>query len=206
MRQSIRLIACVAVLLSIVVVLPLKADACTCCANWGSWYEDEEPLREYHVGELARLRFSPRAKLFQTDVDGHPGLSGEANPTGDFSVSLSAVQRHWELLVRHKGLGTGRLRFNIPNAAITFGVDLHDGKHGGGGGPLLYKELRMEGPVNGDGMFGRGMAPGTRFRLLLQGRGNNCIASDQYTHWNLRVFGRKANYSFYGSIERPKRD
>jgi hypothetical protein len=94
----------------------------------------------------------------------------------------------------------GSLTFSIPKTATFYGVDPQDGREGSGGGPILYKEIRMEGTVSGDGIFTKGIVPGTRYRLVLQGRGNNCMAKEEFKNWNLQVKGRRAEFSFYGMI------
>ena len=58
---------------------------------------------------------------------------------------------------------------------------------GGGGGPLLYRELRLEGSLTATGAL-----RGTRYRLVLQGRGNNCLNAGDLRAWHLDVSGGAA--------------
>jgi hypothetical protein len=98
---------------------------------------------------------------------------------------------------------TGSLEFTTPKAGKRFFIDVHDGKMGGGGGPLLYKELRLRVPLTGTGIFEPGMAGGPKARLVFQGRGNVCTAAEQFTHWTLVVSGPKASYVLFGALATP---
>jgi hypothetical protein len=183
--------------------LPIRASACACCANWGAWYERKQSMDESALQELARLRLSGKAKLFLTDGPDPEGVLLSSPAYQDFTISLSRRQSQWVLAVKGTGKDTGSLTLSIPQTAVSFGADLHDGREGGGGGPLLYKELRLDGTVSGIGFFSKGVIAGTRFRLVLQGRGNNCMAAEDFKSWNLQVFGRRAKFSFYGSFDTP---
>ncbi|PWT83255.1 MAG: hypothetical protein C5B44_00905, partial [Acidobacteria bacterium] len=80
---------------------------------------------------------------------------------------------------------------------------IHDGKVNGGGGPLLYKEWRFEGLVNGTGFFQPGIIAPTKYFLVLQGRGNGCDNAEDFTHWRLEITGKKAGYALYGELGKP---
>jgi hypothetical protein len=167
-------------------VIPLagagSALACACCAERGTWYEARSPLGATERRELARLRFTT-ARYVLTPA-------GEATPTRAFRVTAKLAGRTW----RWQIAATGTLTFRLPSTATTFATDLHDGKLSGGGGPLLYKELRLAGRLTATGAL-----QGTRYVLVLQGRGNNCLNAADFRSWYLEVDG-KPRHQLYGTF------
>lgn len=94
---------------------------------------------------------------------------------------------------------TGSLVLFLPRSATSFGADMHDYPEGSAG-PILYKEWRFQGLAGGSGIFKKGIIPGTKFHLILQGRGNNCLSSTDFKNWRLEIEGPRASYAFYGSL------
>lgn len=179
-------------------IFPAKVYACACCADSGQWSQSSQKLSDFDFQEINRLQFSSSAKIFQTASGETPGVASNST---NYILSLSKNQRRWNFQFRDEQGKTGTLTVTIPSNAISFKTDLYDNQQGGGGGPLLYKELRLEGRVTGNGIFAKGITPDTKFRLILQGRGGNCMASEEFKNWNLQVFGSRSNYSFYGSLK-----
>ncbi len=108
----------------------------------------------------------------------------------------------WKLNFTDDKSKTGMLNLPMPTSMVAFAADIHDGKEGGAGGPLLYKELRFKHKVqSGTGIFKNGIAPATEYFFVLQGRGNNCLNASDFTHWRLEITGRKAGYAFYGNLK-----
>ncbi|BAZ11200.1 hypothetical protein NIES4071_30260 [Calothrix sp. NIES-4071] len=95
---------------------------------------------------------------------------------------------------------TGTLSLTIPANLVSFKTDLYENR-GSSNQVILYKELRLEGKVAGNGIFAKGITPDTKFRLVLQGRGGNCMSAEDFKTWNLQVFGSRANFSFYSSFK-----
>ncbi|BAZ31539.1 hypothetical protein NIES4074_40120 [Cylindrospermum sp. NIES-4074] len=184
--------------LAMLLMFPAKVYACACCANAGTWSESSQKISDYEFNEINRLQFSPIAKINQTQRDENVGISSNS---ANYTFSLVKNQRRWNLQFKDEQGKTGTLTLTIPANAVSFKTDLYDNKQGGGGGPLLYKELRLEGKVLGNGIFTKGMTSDTKFRLVLQGRGNNCTSAENFKTWNLQVFGSRADYSFRGSFK-----
>jgi hypothetical protein len=65
----------------------------------------------------------------------------------------------------------------------------------------LYKEVRLTGKLAGNGIFASGINNDSRYKLILQGRGNHCLSSDDFKHWILEISGPQSSYSFYGSFK-----
>jgi len=191
---------------------PIHASACACCADWGEWAEETSEISEHVYGEIAELHFSRSANLFITDAfpDGISGMDATENSfTKPFNLTVTREGRKWTLVFKSTRGERGALVLTLPETATYFRADLHDGKQGGGGGPLLYKEARLNGQAWGNGIFAKGITPDTKFRLVLQGRGNRCLSAQDFKSWNLQISGPKAAYSFYGSfvksVEQKKR-
>ena len=71
---------------------------------------------------------------------------------------------------------------------------------------MLYKEWRFEGEVKGTGVFKAGIIARTKYVLVFQGRGNSCDEAEDFTHWRLKITGKKADYTFHGELSAPVRD
>ncbi|WP_242046583.1 hypothetical protein [Cylindrospermum sp. FACHB-282] len=184
--------------LGMFLMFPAKVYACACCANVGTWSETSQKISDYEFNEINRLQFSPTAKVNQTQRDENVGISSNS---ANYTFSVVKNQRRWNLQFKDEQGKTGILTLTIPRNAVSFKTDLYDNSQGGGSGALLYQELRLEGKLSGNGIFTKGITPDTKFRLVLQGRGNNCTSAENFKTWNLQVFGSRADYSFRGSFK-----
>jgi hypothetical protein len=169
---------------------PANAMMCACCADDGEWYQRAERLTADMRKEVNRVRFS----------DATNGLSGmEDAPFSDGKFELTrANNMQWQLKYAGAPGKSGTLSLPIPLRLVNFGADVHDGQQGGGGGPLLYKEWRFDGSANGTGVFKTWR--NSKFRLVLQGRGNHCTQAEDFKHWNLSVNHGASSLSVYGSV------
>jgi hypothetical protein len=187
--------------LTIPVVSPPATRACACCSDPGTWYERNDQTSDYELGEIERLKFSKKAKLFTTEADLPEGLEGIEPESDDYAYQLTQSQngRRWELTFKTEKKN-GSLSFTIPSTMVSFAVDLHDGTDKGLG-PLLYKEWRFTGPVDGTGMFKKSMTGKPEYKLVLQGKGNSCTDASNFKHWTLVINVPAGSYSFYGDFE-----
>ncbi len=172
---------------------------CACCAEPGEWFERTGKLESYEVTELRGVKFDATAKLYTTAA-GFEDMKGLPAQYESFGLT-DAFGRALELTLTFKGERgeTGAIVLRLPQVATNFGVDLHDYPEGSAG-PILYKEWRFGGLASGTGMFRRSVVPGTKFRLVLQGRGNNCLSSTDFKNWRLDITGPRADYAFYGAL------
>jgi hypothetical protein len=175
---------------------PKEVYACACCANAGEWSQTSQRISDFEFKEINSLQVSPNAKLYQTAGEVNTGISSDSS---NYTLSLNKKQRVWNLLFKDEKGKTGTLTLTIPNQGVSFKTDLYDSKQAGN--PQLYKELRLEGKVTGNGIFAKAITPDTKFRLVLQGRGGNCFIAENFNSWNLQVFGSKANFAFYSSFK-----
>jgi hypothetical protein len=159
------------------------AYACACCAEPGTWYQTNARLRPDERAELTKLRFKSARRMAS-------GAEGRFAPV-PLKAKLSGHTWLWQL-----DQNGATLTLHVPAVATTLAADLHDGKQGGGGGPLLYKELRLAGTMSSKSTI----LQGTRYRLVLQGRGNNCLNAADYRSWHLDILGGKRTYSLYGTF------
>lgn len=173
---------------------------CACCAEPGEWFEHTARLESYEVSELRNVKFDATAKLYTTAA-GFEGTKGLPAQYESFQLSDS-FGRALDLTLRFRGERgeTGSLVLRLPRVATSFGVDLHDYPEGSAG-PILYKEWRFSGAARGTGMFKRSVVTGTKFRLVLQGRGNNCLSSTDFKNWRLDLTGPRADFAFYGALK-----
>jgi hypothetical protein len=184
-------------------VLPGRAFACACCSNEGDYHIGLGRPSAYELSLMGQVRFGGKAQLFLTEADMEESARGLAHPAESYTLSGSLVGRVWRLAFR-EGNKTGTLNLPLPAKMLSYTADIHDGRTSAGGGPLLYKEWRFEGQVSGTGFFRDGIAPRTRYFLVLQGRGNGCQSAEDFTHWRLKITGRKADYAFHGQLANPQ--
>lgn len=203
MRGRRRALFSLAALAVIIFLAPSRARACACCSNEGDYYVNTGRPSEYERGIMRQLRFGPKASLYLTEADDEATAKGIAHRAESYALGGSLVGNVWRLTFREGGK-TGTLSLPLPARMTSYAADIHDGSTSPGGGPLLYKEWRFEGRAGGTGIFGAGVSAPTTYLLVLQGRGNGCQDANDFTHWRLRVSGRKASYAFYGELARPE--
>ncbi|MGB3206765.1 MAG: hypothetical protein WBB28_17405 [Crinalium sp.] len=181
-------------------MLPGKSLACACCAEVGQWYERSSSINNYELSQIQSLKFSPEAQLYLT-VPGFDVIKGLSSNSQKYTVSQSKNQRLWNLKFKDELGKTGNLTFKIPTKATFFATDAATrSPRDSNNEPILYKEMRMEGQVSGNGIFAKGMGNDTKFRLVVQGKGNQCLNTEDFATWNLQIFGSRASYSFYGKF------
>lgn len=192
------------VLLASLFLLPGRAWACACCSNTGDYHNSFGKPSEFHLNLMKEVRFGGTAHLYLTEADVEESARGLAHDATSYSLGGSLVGNVWKLTFRD-GNKSGTLNLPLPAKMSSHSADIHDGRTGGGGGPLLYKEWRFEGQASGTGLFKAGVVAPTRYVLVLQGRGNGCDSAEDFTHWRLKVTGRKADYAFYGELTDPNK-
>ncbi|HEX6182669.1 MAG TPA: hypothetical protein VFZ44_02080 [Pyrinomonadaceae bacterium] len=188
--------------LACVLLLPGRAWACACCSNAGDYYGGFARPSAYERSLLEQVRFDGTAHLYLTEADMEESARGLAHRAESYLLKGSLVGNVWRLEFR-EGNKSGTLSLPLPARMTSYTADIHDGQTSPGGGPLLYKEWRFEGQARGTGFFQAGTAAPTRYFLVLQGRGNGCQSAEDFTHWRLKVTGRKADYAFYGELADP---
>jgi hypothetical protein len=146
----------------------LTALACACCSNTGHYFSGAVDLDEHPLSELKRIRFARTAFLFATEAGIEEDSLGIEQPKQSYSVQGSFIGNVWRLTFR-SGANTGTLELPLPGKMWNHSADIHDGKLSAGGGPLLYKEWRLEGDIKGSGFFRTGTSAPAKYVLVLQG-------------------------------------
>lgn len=200
--MNFRRIALCLIAVSIAVLTPIQALACACCSNGGEYYRGSGKIVDFQLEIMKQMRLGDQAFLFSTEAGYEEEAIGLSSPTDKYSLVGSLPGNAWKLTFRD-GTKSGLLTLPMPLRMETFKADLQDGQTSDGGGPLLYKEWRLEGVVSGTGIFKPGMFGVTRYSLVLQGRGNGCDNAEDFKSWRLKVSGKKANYAFYGKMGKP---
>jgi hypothetical protein len=185
----------------LLVLMPSSTLACACCSNEGEYSRYLAKIRDYELEIIKQVQFGNQALLFTTARDLEEDSVGITNPQLEYSLNGSLVGKVWRLLFKDNSRA-GVLNLTLPLQMESFSVDLQDGQKSAGGGPLLYKEWRLQGPVGGFGFFKSGMVGPTRYYLVLQGRGNGCDNAEDFKSWRLEITGKKARYAFYGKLGR----
>lgn len=177
---------------------------CACCAEPGTWFHGSVRTDAEALAIVRDLGSRLSTASLYVDAAGLEDVRGITGASETYTLKRNGPQaRNWNVeFVDEKG-NRGTLTLVIPNSHVSYGADPGDGQMGGGGGPLLYKEWRFQGSSSGTGIFKRGAGAGTRFRLILQGRGNMCPAAEDFKTWILQVKGPRADFSFYGQFKHP---
>ena len=184
-------------------LLPIRVWACACCAYPGEYQIGFEKPNAYILSLMKRMRLGTMADRFVSDAEPDEGPIGLAHPVESYSLSGSLVGNVWKPTFRN-GDESGTLDLPLPAKMLRYAADIHDGRTKPGyPEPVLYKEWRFEGEVNGTGVFKAGITPRTKYVLVFQGRGNSCDGAEDFTHWQLKITGKKADYSFYGELGAP---
>lgn len=183
--------------------LPSRVLACACCSNTGDYHIGFGKPSEYEFSLMQQVRFGGTAHLYLTEADLEDSAKGLAHRAESYSVKGSLVGNVWKLEFRD-GSNSGTLSLPFPAKVLSYTADIRDGQTSPGGGPLLYKEWRFEGNVNGTGFFRAGIVAPTKYFLVLQGRGNACQSAEDFSHWRLNITGKKADYAFYGELANPE--
>ena len=183
--------------IALFLINPANAHACACCATAGIWSEYTDSLENYDVEQLNKLQYSPTAKLV-VGAAGFATIKGLASESETYTLSHSKNNRSWNFRLTDTKGKAGNLSFSLPPQKTEFGTDFYDK-------PVadyrLYKEVRLTGKLAGNGIFESGINNDSRYKLILQGRGNHCLSSDDFKHWILEISGPQSSYSFYGSFK-----
>ncbi len=187
-------------LLTLLILLPLNVFACACCAEHGHYSISYSNPGKFEIDELKRVRFSA-AELYLTAA-GRENIKGLTSKSEKFTVKSEVEKNGLNFIFEDDEGRAGSLNLRMPDSMIDFKADIHDGKKGGAGGPLLYKEWRLKYKVrNGTGFFENGIKGKTEYFLVLQGRGNVCTSAEDFTNWRLEISGKNANYAFFGKLK-----
>jgi hypothetical protein len=176
------------------------AAACACCTNQGQRRVGVETLDSGKREEIGRLRFSADAQLFSGEGD-PADIKGIAKSSGRYELHVAQEPNRCVFDFRDKAGGSGTLTLAIPATISIFEVDPRQGERPGGQGPTLYKEWRLTSAATGTGIFAPGMGGSQRITLILQGHGNSCTSSIDFTHWSIVVSGPKAQYTLFGDLQ-----
>lgn len=182
---------------------PCRVWACACCAHPGEYQIESVKPDEFQVSAIKRILFGTKADLWTGEADAEVAAKGLVHPSDSYSLTGSLVGNVWKLTFRN-GDDSGTLNLALPARMLRFAADIHgELAKPGYSEPLLYKEWRFEGDVNGTGVFKAGITAGTKYLLVFQGRGNSCDVAENFRHWQLKITGKKADYSFYGELGAP---
>lgn len=176
--------------------------ACACCSEEGQYVAEENgKASDVQTAEMAHLKFGPTVALYVGAGD-KDDVKGITTPAYQYSLAATfESDTDWRFSFRDEEGKTGTLWVPIKAAKVSIQkLDVHDGTKSAGGGPSLYKEWKFRGRVRGDGIFKAGVNASAEATLILQGRGNNCDAASDFTHWRLEVAGAKAKFAFVGEL------
>ena len=184
-------------------LLPSRVWACVCCAHPGEYQINFVKPDKFKLSVIKRIRFGTKAELWTGEAEPDVAAKGLAHPADSYSLAGSLVGNVWQLTFCN-GDESGTLNLPLPARMLRYAADIHNGRTKPGyPQPVLYKEWRFEGEVNGTGCFKAGINARTKYVLVFQGRGNSCDGAEDFTHWQLKITGKKADYAFHGELGAP---
>lgn len=171
------------------------ANYCACCAERGEYSIKTRKLEKFETDELKRLEIADTT-LF-TDGGFPENIKGISPLSEIFTSNLLMQNTLWKFTFKNDKNNSGVLNLTKAPTIVDFRTDTYNE-----GEPILYKELRFKYRLSGStGIFQKGFAPATEYFLVLQGKGNHCLAAEQFTHWRLEITGKKADYAFFGKLK-----
>lgn len=204
-------IASTLTVLTLIASFASNAFACACCAEPGTYFLSTGKPSEYALSVVKQFEFANKADLYMTEagfdmIKGLDPIHAELENDNsafmdDFDLVSAFTGQAWTFKIKTPNKGTqGTLTLPVPTQMVTFKVDIHD-QEDRPNGPLLYKEFRFKGKfTNASGFTKKGVAPGTTYFLVFQGRGNGCDEVENFTNWRLEIDGPRAKYAFYGKL------
>lgn len=180
-----------------------SAFACACCTNLGQRRVNVEKFDSGKQHDLSLIRFAPSAKLFVGERDPQD-IKGIATPSSAYEMEVTQQKDRVIFSLRDNAGRNGSLTLQLPTTVSIFEVDPRETDEEGGLGPSLYKEWKLTSRAAGTGVFAPGAGPRQQITLILQGRGNSCTSSVDFTHWTLVVHGPAAEYQLFGKLDRER--
>src|SRR5262249_39531705 len=148
------------------ILQPSRVWACACCAHPGEYQIDFVKPDGFKLSEIKRIRFGTKADLWTGEADAEVAAIGLAHPADSYSLTGSLIGNVWKLTFGN-GDESGTLDLPLPAKMWRFAADIHDRQAKPGfPEPVLYKEWRFEGEVNGTGVFKAGINPRTKYVLV----------------------------------------
>lgn len=192
-----------AVIAAALVATTIEADACACCTNLGQRRVVVEKLDQQKLAQIEMIRFDKTAFLFVGEGDAG-NVKGIVSPSLRYDLTASHRDGGFVFALRDAKGQSGALTLQRPTTISVFEVDPRDTDEEGGLGPSLYKEWKLTSRASGSGVFAPGAGAGQQITLALQGRGNSCTSSVDFTHWTLIVHGKTAEYHLFGKLEQSR--
>jgi hypothetical protein len=178
---------------------PQLAAASPCRPEPGYRSVSTLPLDASMLAFMQQLRFAKIARLY-TGPPGIDAIKGIEAPAKDYAVKVDWTSERAVFSFEDDKGRAGTLTLVTPDEISMFDIDTFDGP-ANAAGPALYREWRLTGKAAGTGSFAAANASGERLSLILQGRGNDCIAaSDDFKHWTLVMEGPEAAYLLFGDL------
>ena len=186
------------------VVTPVSALACACCADPGMRFETFSKFGGpgFESEAIQQLTPTGKATLFRSAADWEEVVRGLNNPDKSeaYRVSLKRTPQTWTFEFADDKGNTGSIVMRLPREFELFGTDMRPGETQTIDRVTLYKELRITGTMTGAGMFALKGKGTRRATVIFQGQGSGCTFAADFHHWRLIATGPGVRYSFFGPL------
>jgi hypothetical protein len=161
------------------------------------------PIDASMLAFMQQVRFGKTATLY-TGPPGMDAIKGIEAPAKDYAVKVDWTSERAVFSFEDDKGRAGTLTLVTPSEISMVDIDTFDGP-ADAADLALYREWKLTGKAAGTGSFAAANASGERLSLILQGRGNDCIAaSDDFKHWTLVMEGPEAAYLLFGDLIQPE--
>ena len=147
---------------------------------------------------IGQVEFGKKVDLF-TGAGGVESIEGIKAPSESYAVTVAWDKDRAVFVLNDQKGHSGSLSLQFPDKISIFEVDTRDAPNAAYG-PALYKEWKLTGKTSGTDAFDAANGREQRLTLILQGRGNACTSSNDFSHWTLVMEGPKANYLLFGDL------
>jgi hypothetical protein len=197
--RSVLAVAMLVTFAAIDLASPRLAAASPCRPERGYRNVSTLPLDASMLAFMQQVRFAKTARLY-TGPPGIDSIKGIEAPAKNYAVKVDWTGERAVFSFEDDKGRAGTLTLVTPSEISMFEIDTFDGP-ADAADPALYREWTLTGKAAGAGSFAAANASGERLSLILQGRGNDCIAaSDDFKHWTLVMEGPDAAYVLFGDL------
>lgn len=178
-------------------------DFCACCGEKDQYIVSQDEVTDYQKEYLfAKLNFEKtvgHCYVMTEDITGLGKGDNSAVYASFNSVDAQYKKNNWVFSFGTKDGKKGSLILPLPDSVRASHIDIHEPQQKGE--IVLYKDLIFKNEVvAGTGIFSAGFSKPVFYKMVIQGRGNNCDNPEDFKHWRLDIEGENARYSFCGTF------
>lgn len=199
------------IVLIFAILLPAPSAWPSACEPFGGEWTSSKEVTQQQISDIQSLLFSGAYKVLTPRGDvrlkaGAPALADS------YSVTLEWQSDVWLLRFFEGKKEAGKWRLTATKDWDFFQTDpgIPQIANPSKPVPVLYKEVRIGGTAEPEGIFSSEAGQKLHYRLIFQGRGSRCFECGDFKRWIFQIEGPDPDaagrttvyYSFFGSFEK----